>query len=92
MLELPGGIRLPLGIKRVSLNYYTLTEERYTAEEAMEIAYYRLEQKIAATLPSASILRKNIKAEIGDSSYKLVCYIKCIEDIAEVREFDANLS
>lgn len=92
MMELPGGIRLPIGIRRVSFNYYTLTEEKYTAEEAMEIAYYRLEQKIADSLREVSILRKNIKAEIGDSSYKLVCYIQCIEDIAEVREFDADLS
>ena len=85
------GTKLPIGVKRISEIPYTVTRESYSSEEAMEIAYYRLERMIASEIPEASILSKRIDAEVGESSYVLVCRLKCVEDIAETVEFEANL-
>ena len=92
MLELPGGVRLPFGIKSVMRAEYTVSTEKYTQREAMELAYYRLGQRLAAELAEAQILSKSIEAEIGESSYVLICRIKCIEDIGRVSEFETDLS
>ena len=92
MLSLPWGARLPIGVKRVSEIRYTLTEESYSSEEAMEIAYYRLGRMIAAELPEATLLSKRIDAVAGDDAYTIVCTVKCVEDIAKTVEFEADLS
>ena len=92
MLTLPGGARVPIGVRRVTSVAYTVSNEKYTPEEAMEIAYYRLERMIGAELPNAQLLHKKIETEIGESAYILLCTVKCVEDIAEVAEFDAELS
>ena len=91
MIDLPGGNYLPFGIKRVESIPYSVTDGRYTADEAMELAYYRLEQDISASVPDAQILSKKIESEIGEDSYVLICTVRCIEDIAETVEFEADL-
>ena len=91
MLSLPGGVDLPVGIRKLKDIPYTVEKKFYSPEEAMEIAYYRLERMIEAEIPEAGILGKNIKAEIGERSYVLTCTVRCVEDIAETVEFDADL-
>ena len=92
MLSLSDGVTVPFGIRKVSFAEYTVSRERYTPEEAMEIAYYRLSERISAELSSADILRKETVGEIGESAYVLICRIKCVEDIGLVSEFETNLS
>ena len=92
MIELPGGTRLPLGLKSVTHAEYTVSTERYTPSEAMELAYYRLGQQINYEMAGAQILSKEIETDIGESSYILVCRIRCIEDIGCVSEFETDLS
>ena len=91
MLSMPWGERLPIGIKKVSELTYTLTESRYDEGEAMEIAYYRLERMIASALPDAQLLKKQIEVEQTEDAYVLICTVKCIENIAETVEFEADL-
>lgn len=87
-----GDVRIPVGIKTVMRSEYTTVNQTHTPEEAMEIAYYRLERQISAEIPEGQILRKSINTEIGESSYILTCTVRCVEDIAEVLEFEAELS
>ena len=82
------GDRLPVGIRTVSKLYYENETRRYTEEEAMNVAFYRLESLIAAELGDGEILRKNIECEITDDAYVLRCTVHCIEDIALMQEFD----
>ena len=92
MMSLFGNIKLPVGMHTVKDAFYTTETERYTPEEAMNIAYYRLERQIASELPDASILKKTVKGEIGDEAYILECTVTCIEDIAQISEFSVDLS
>ena len=91
MLSMPKGARLPVGIKKSVDLAYTLTESRYDEKEAMEIAYYRLERMIASALPDAELLKKQIEVEQNEDAYILICTVKCIENIAETVEFEADL-
>jgi len=92
MLRLYGNVKVPIGIRTLNSVECETTTETRTPEEAMEIAYYRLERQIAASLPDAQILQKDIRGEIGDDSYVLTCTVKCIENIAETVEFEADLT
>lgn len=80
--------RLPIGIKTVSSIYYDTVEGRYTEDEAMNMAYYQLQRQIESEIPDGQILSKKIDCEITDEAYILRCTVNCIENIAEVREFD----
>lgn len=91
MISLPGGVRLPVGIKRVENHYYTVTKETYSRDEALELAYYRLGQRLASELPEAQIIGKRIETEIGERALSLICTVRCVENIAMTVEFEAEL-
>jgi similar to stage IV sporulation protein len=82
------GDRLPMGTRTVrSISYETETL-RYSEAEAIEIAYYRLREIMEAELSGAELLKKSIACEITDSAYILYCTVECIENIAEMQEFE----
>lgn len=87
-LRLWSGDRLPVGVRTVSELWYETEACRYTEEEAMNIAYYRLRERIESELSEAELLRKTVECEITDNAYILYCTVECIEDIAVMREFD----
>jgi similar to stage IV sporulation protein len=82
------GDRLPVGIKNVYKVFYEEESLRYSNEDAMNIAYYRLSRLIDAELPEGQILSKRIDCEITDEEYILHCTVTVIEDIAMMQEFD----
>ena len=79
---------LPIGIKTVDNLFYRTEARRYTESEAMNIAYYRLNEQIRAELPNGEILKKTVRYEVTDNSYVLYCTVHCIEDIAIVQDFE----
>ena len=82
------GDRLPVGIKNVYKVFYEEESLRYSNEDAMNIAYYRLSRLIDAELLEGQILSKRIDCEITDEEYILHCTVTVIEDIAMMQEFD----
>ena len=88
LLSFFGGDRLPVGMKtRCSISY--ISEPcRYTETEAMELAYYRLNEIIGNELYEAEILKKSIECEITDNAYILYCTVECIQNIAVMQEFE----
>ena len=82
------GDRLPVGTRTVrSISYETETL-RYSEAETIEIAYYRLREIMEAELSGAELLKKSIACEITDSAYIIYCTVECIENIAEMQEFE----
>lgn len=82
------GERLPVGVRTVKEVSYLTETARYTDEEAMNVAYYRLREMMESELSGAELLMKNIECEITDTTYILYCKVECIENIAEMQEFD----
>ena len=68
--------------------FYEEERSRYSDEDAMNIAYYRLSRLIEAELPEGQILSKRIDCEITNSEYILHCTVTAVEDIALMQEFD----
>ena len=88
LLRFFGGDRLPVGIKtRCSVSYVS-ESCRHTENEAMELAYYRLNEIIGNELYEAEMLKKTIECEITDNAYILYCTVECIENIAVQQEFE----
>lgn len=75
---------ITLSVRRV---YRIETEAvRYSPERAAEKAEFRLYEEIAAIPGMREILSKEIREEVGENGYRLVCTLRCVEDIAEQKE------
>lgn len=85
-----GGARLPIGIRTEKEVYYVTSAERYSNEEAMDIAYYRLSRELERELSDACIIKKTITSELTEDAYILNCTVRCIENIGQTAEFDAD--
>lgn len=83
-----GGVRLPFGIRTVSAVTTEAVTERRSESEAMELAYYRLNQEISEALSDAQILKKTVTWGPSEDAYVLKCKVRCIENIGETVEFD----
>ncbi|MBO7274174.1 MAG: sporulation protein YqfD, partial [Clostridia bacterium] len=83
-----GGNRLPLSLTRIEARpYYTVTAER-TPDEALELCYLELSQKLSALSGEVQLLQKDIVTEMGERSVVLTCTLVCIENIAAQQEFE----
>ena len=83
-----GGNRLPMSISHTEVRPYSLRERDRSPEEALELCYEELEQKLSSLSDEVQILQKNITTEIREDAVILVCTVTCIEDIAAVQEFE----
>ena len=89
-LCLPDGTETPFEMRIVKhLEYESVTLSR-TAEEAEELAYYELSQKLASAAEDTIILRKVIVPQIKERSFALYCTVIAIEDIAKTVEFEVE--
>ena len=87
---LPGGASTPIEIHTVKyLEYETVTQRR-SADEAENLAYFELSQKLASLAEDTVILKKTVTPMISDTCYAIHCTVVAIEDIALVSEFDAE--
>lgn len=90
VLRFFGGVKLPIGIRTVSAIISEEKTERRTDAEAMEIAYYQLSREMDRELSEAQILKKTVEFELTEDSYILRCTVRCIENIGQISEFDAE--
>ncbi len=91
--RLPGGRTLPITVKHIRYVRYTETECCLSGEEAESLAYFRLAGQIAEWLgEGGSLLRKNVSVTLTEDACILTCNAIGIRNIAEVSEFDADVS
>ena len=83
-----GSNRLPLSLTRLEARPYSLEWRERTPEEALELAYGELSNRLSALAGEAELLQKQITTEIGEESILLVCRVSCIQNIAVQQEFE----
>lgn len=85
------GKDLPIGISVETAHSVETVTGEYTRERAMELAYYKLSEEIAALPEMQGILKKTVSYEIGDDAYTLYATVRCIENIAETKNIEVEL-
>ncbi len=88
ILEPFGLSDLPIGWTVTTAKCYRTEPITRTREEALNLAYAELEQELSALSPNVQLLSKAITTEWNDGSVRLVCTIRCIENIAEQSEIE----
>ncbi len=82
MLPLGESMEIPVGMRTRKYLEYTMTEARYTEEEAMNEAFRRLSATLRSLAEDTELLRKDVSFEITDEAYILKCRLVCVENIA----------
>ena len=90
--DLFGVIKTPISVRTVKyMEYETVTKTR-TAEEAEALAYFRLSELLAEMAEDGMIISKRITPIIKNDGFAIYCTVVSIENIAEVSEFEVELS
>jgi len=87
-LDIFGLSAIPVGWTVTLSSEFQTEQKTRTHEEALPIAYEKLEQELAAFSSDVQLLQKEIKTELTDNSVRLVCVLTCLENIAIQAEFD----
>lgn len=85
------GKDLPIGLSVETSHSLEALMGEYTRERAMELAYYKLSEEIAALPEMQGLLEKTVSYEIGDDAYTLYAKVRCIENIAETKNIEVEL-
>lgn len=88
ILEPFGLSDLPVGWTVTTAKCYHTEPLTRTREEALNLAYAKLEQELSALSPDVQLLSKGITTEWNDGSVRLICTLRCIENIAEQSEIE----
>lgn len=83
-----GNNRLPVSLSRTEVRPYHWQEQTRTPEEALALCYEELAEELSTLSGEVQLLQKEIVTEVGESSVTLTCTLTCIENIAEVQEFE----
>ena len=83
-----GNNRLPVSVSRIEVHPYHLEQRERSAEQALELCYAELSERLASLSGEVQLLQKEIVTEVGETSVTLVCTLTCIENIALVQEFE----
>ena len=87
-LEIFGLRCLPFGLTVCRSAFREEQTVMRTAEEALDIAYQRLDEMLCERAGVTELLQKSISTELTDTSLVLTCRVVCIRDIALQQEFD----
>ena len=85
---IPGQATLPVSLQFSRCLPYEVKSVEQTPEAALEVAYMELDRQLALLSDHAQLLQKNVTATLTDTALILQCEVLCIEDIAEVLEFE----
>ncbi len=86
-----GAFRLPLWLEKTEHRHFTLQLCRRSDEQAMELAYAELDRRLEElTAAGATLLRKDIVCQPGETAYVLDCTLTLIENIAGTVEFEVS--
>lgn len=64
---------------------YELVARTRTEEQALALAYEMLETELSTLSSDATILRKEIRTEVGEDGVRLVCTLETVENIARTQ-------
>ena len=90
--DLFGIIRTPFSQKTVKYMEYETAFAKRSEEEALTLAYRRLDELLAGMADERIIVKKTVSTSIGEDRIILICTVTSIENIAEVAEFEVDLS
>ncbi|MBE6583449.1 MAG: hypothetical protein E7649_00515 [Ruminococcaceae bacterium] len=90
--DLVGGIKTPLSVRTVKYMEYEYVKETRSEEQAQILAYFELSQLLGEMASDRIVVRKTVTPIIRDDRYMLLCTIVSIENIAEVSEFEVDLT
>ncbi len=89
--RLPGGAVTPIEIHTVKYSEYKRVKLKRSKEEAEELAYLALSEKLSSLSEDSVLLKKSITPRVSEEGFSLYCVVVAIEDIAEVSEFDVDM-
>ena len=83
-----GKYKLPVYIKSVIYSEYELIEKTYSKEEAVDLSFIELKNKLDVLLNDKELISRSIETSFDENGFYIACKIECIENIAkEVRIF-----
>ena len=83
-------VRLPIYINSVCCAPYEDKIVEISEEQAVTLAFNRLESEFFAIVGDADVISKNIEGAFTENSYILKCRAECIKNIAIPLEFEMN--
>ena len=89
-LYIGDGVRLPFGLCRTVAVSCANESLPLSDEELVFLAQRRLAAELALALKEGELLCKKTYGSFTEDSYVLVCEVECLENIAELVEFDAR--
>ncbi len=89
---LPNGEGIPLELRTVKYSEYEKVKMTRTPAEAEALAYAALSERLSALAEDAILLRKSVTPGVGEASFSLFCRVTVIGNIAEVKEFEVDMS
>jgi len=86
------GIKTPTALHTVKYMEYETVTARRSEEEAQTLAYFRLSELLGELAEDHIIISKTVTPMVRDDRFALVCVVVSIENIAEVSEFEVDLT
>lgn len=83
-------VKLPLVLTWNVRKEYTEKTVMLTNEEAAKEAELQLSRILTEELYDSEVLERSVKEEVTESSYKLICEVYCLTDIALEKEIEVN--
>ena len=81
---------LPVSVSQKRYCFYTEIPKARTLEQALELAYEELEDRLSALSPDIRLLEKRIQTQIGEETLVLECRLTCVENIAVQQDFEVS--
>ena len=89
-LLLFGKIELPIEITTTRYLEYEAKDRIYSYREAVDAAFSCLKSEMSVMLENSELISKSITTSYDDDYFYINCNLYCLEDIAEVVEFDVE--
>ena len=87
----PDGKETPFGVRTDKYRVYETVTLTRTPEEAEELAYFALAERLASLAEDSTVTRKRVTPIVDKDSFMLICSVELIENIAETREFEPDI-
>lgn len=88
--SLPDGTKTPFDLRTVKYSKYEMQDMTRTPQEAEELAYFELSQRLSDMASDSVIIKKTVTPRVGEKSFSLYCVVVAIENIAEASEFEVE--
>lgn len=83
-----GNNQLPLSFSYTRAYPYRTEQRERSTTDALALCYEELSRQLSALSGEVQLLQKSIVTAVGEDSVALTCTLVCIENIAEVQEFE----